>query len=546
MKSPVQGRPLCVYTAFSDTAVGALLAQEDDEGIEHPIYYFIRILRDAELRYPKEEKACLALIHSIQKFRHYLLSNKVILISKSDPAKFLLLKLVLMGRSAKWLLQMSACASPRAINGQAIAYLLAVFPGEGTTALREDLPGEFQDISVVEEEAWLLYFDGSATPSNNAGGEGVVLVSPTDEVFSHSFKLYFQCTNYSAEYEAFLIGLLLAKQAGATRLEIRGDSKLLANQMNGVNNRHADCLATLASKLQFEGLEETLTVKSRTVESTWLSQCKDIGTCDWRTRIIQELSSSLSQGKLNRVHDEIYGQTLVVTLYRRRLQFLGYYWPEMETQSRLLQKSCSNCQAPPHQLEVFSISHVGDWREPYISYLRDGVIPANQKEVVKMKQMVKRWGLDIIGNINPPSSKQHEYVITATEYFTKWVEAIPLRGTTGETIVAFIKEYIICRFGVSKHIITDNGTPFANKPVRELLEEYGIKQVFSTIYYPQENGQAESTNKTLIRILSRTIHDNPKEWHEQFQWRYGHIGRHLEAPLGFLHVHLFTVQMRSS
>ncbi|XP_026448869.1 uncharacterized protein LOC113349155 [Papaver somniferum] len=93
----------------------------------------------------------------------------------------------------------------------------------------------------------------------------------------------------------------------------------------------------------------------------------------------------------------------------------------------------------------------------------------------------------------------------------------------GETIAAFIKEHIICRFGVPKHIITDNGTPFANKQVRELLEEYGIKQVFSTIYYPQGNGQADCTNKTLIRIISPTVHDNPREWHDQLPmalWAY--------------------------
>lgn len=134
-----------------------------------------------------------------------------------------------------------------------------------------------------------------------------------------------------------------------------------------------------------------------------------------------------------------------------------------------------------------------------------------------------RWGLDIIGKINPASSKQHEYIITATEYFTKWVEAIPLRSTTGVTVATFIKEHIICRFGIPKYIITDNGTPFANKHVTELLEEYGIKQVFSTPYYPQGNGQAESTNKTLIRILSRTIYDNPRTWHGQLPmvlWAY--------------------------
>ncbi|XP_026451457.1 uncharacterized protein LOC113351736 [Papaver somniferum] len=384
--------------ASSDTAVGAVLAQEDDEGIEHPIYYFSRTLRDAELRYPKAEKACLALIHDVPKFIHYLLLNKVVLISRVEPIIFLLLKPALIGRPTKWLLQMSefdiTCTPPRAIKGKSVADLLAAFPGEGTTALHEDLPEEFLEISFIEKEAWLLYFDGFETPSNNTGGAGIVLVSPMGEVFSHSFKLDFQCTNNSAEYEAFLIGLSLAKRAGATRLEVRGDSKLLVNQMNGVyslkevtlapyisetqklwnyfadvtithigrnNNKHADFLATLASKLQFEVLEETLIVRRRTVASTWIAESKDAETDDWRTPIVQEMRSSLSQGKvslkilqsffmlhgvlyhrnpdgsltrclgdeeaqlqLNHVHNEIYGKTLVVTLYRR-LQRLGFY-----------------------------------------------------------------------------------------------------------------------------------------------------------------------------------------------------------------------------
>ncbi|XP_026447898.1 uncharacterized protein LOC113348378 [Papaver somniferum] len=198
------------------------------------------------------------------------------------------------------------CASPRAIRGKAVADFSS-FPRR--------ISGE---ISFFKEEVWLLFFDGSATPSNNTRGGGVVLVYPNGEVFSRSFKLDFRCTNNSTEYEAFLIGLSLAKQAGATRLEIRGDSKLLVNQMNGIyalkevtlapyrpeaqkllnyfadattthvgrsNNRHADCLATLASKMQFEGLEETLTVKRRTMASTWLSQSKDAETSNWRTPI---------------------------------------------------------------------------------------------------------------------------------------------------------------------------------------------------------------------------------------------------------------------
>ncbi|XP_026419574.1 uncharacterized protein LOC113315521 [Papaver somniferum] len=259
MKSPVQGRPLILYTSSSDVSIGALLAQEDEEGIEHLIYYFCRTIRDAQMRYPKAERACLALVHAIHKFRHYLLPNIVVLVAKADSKKFLLLKPALIGRMAKWLLQMSefdiACVPPKAFKGKAVADLLASFPGEDITMLHEEVPG-------------------------------VVLVSPSGKVFSHSFKMDFHYTNNSAEYEAFLLRLSLSKQAGAMYLEIRGDSNLLVNKMNGVyslkevtlvsfrdeaqqllthfsdvtivhtgrtNKRHADCLATHAYKIQFEG-----------------------------------------------------------------------------------------------------------------------------------------------------------------------------------------------------------------------------------------------------------------------------------------------------
>ncbi|XP_026452717.1 uncharacterized protein LOC113353281 [Papaver somniferum] len=258
-------------------------------------------MRDAQIRYPKVERACLALVHAIQRFRHYILSNRVVLVAKADPIKFLLLKPALIGRLAKWLLQMSefdiACVLPKEIKGQAIADLLDAFPGEDITMLHEEMP-----------------------------------VSPSGEVFSLSFKLDFHCTNNSAEYEAFLLGLSLAKQAEAMHLEIRGVSKLLVNNMNGVcslkevtlapfrsgaqrllahfsdativhtgrtNNRHADCLEILASKLQFEGSEKAIVVQRRSVSSTWLTQVEDAQSSDWWAPIIHELGSSLTKGKIS-------------------------------------------------------------------------------------------------------------------------------------------------------------------------------------------------------------------------------------------------------
>ena len=89
------------------------------------------------------------------------------------------------------------------------------------------------------------------------------------------------------------------------------------------------------------------------------------------------------------------------------------------------------------------------------------------------------------------------------EYFTKWVEAVPLHKATEGAIANFIKENIIVRFGVPRRIICDNGTPFVNSDARKMLEFYQVKHHRSSPYYLQGNGQAKATNKTLIKIISK-------------------------------------------
>ena len=68
-----------------------------------------------------------------------------------------------------------------------------------------------------------------------------------------------------------------------------------------------------------------------------------------------------------------------------------------------------------------------------------------------------QWGLDLVGKINPSSSNGHKFILVAIEYFTKWIEAIPLINIIGKQIAAFILNYIICLYGIPMTIITDNG-----------------------------------------------------------------------------------------
>jgi hypothetical protein len=56
--------------------------------------------------------------------------------------------------------------------------------------------------------------------------------------------------------------------------------------------------------------------------------------------------------------------------------------------------------------------------------------------------------MDMIGKINPPSSKGHQYILAITDCFTKWVETIPMKLVTSKDVVNFIKEHVIHRFGI--------------------------------------------------------------------------------------------------
>lgn len=83
---------------------------------------------------------------------------------------------------------------------------------------------------------------------------------------------------------------------------------------------------------------------------------------------------------------------------------------------------------------------------------------------------LSQWGLDLVGKINPSSSNEHKFILIAIEYFTKWIEAVPLTIVSGKQIASFILNYIMCRYGVPMTIITDNGRPFKNQDVKELCE----------------------------------------------------------------------------
>jgi transposase InsO family protein len=106
-------------------------------------------------------------------------------------------------------------------------------------------------------------------------------------------------------------------------------------------------------------------------------------------------------------------------------------------------------------------------------------------------------------------------VLVAMDYFTEWTEVVPLKNTMHKEVVHFILEHIIHRFGISQTLTTDQGSSFMSHQVREFAESLKIKLLSSSRYYAQANEQAESSNKTLIKLIKKKkIEENPKRWYD--------------------------------
>jgi hypothetical protein len=133
-----------------------------------------------------------------------------------------------------------------------------------------------------------------------------------------------------------------------------------------------------------------------------------------------------------------------------------------------------------------------------------------------------QWGLDIVGPM-PKAPAGKKFLVVATDYFTKWIEAEALVKITQEDMRKFVWKSIITRFGIPRALISDNGSQFIGGKFTTMCDEYGIEFFNSTPVYPQGNGQAEASNKTLLDGIKKRLADKKGKWVDELPtvlWAY--------------------------
>ena len=203
---------------------------------------------------------------------------------------------------------------------------------------------------------------------------------------------------------------------------------------------------------------------------------------------------------LREVHEGVCGNHIGARALAGKVLRQGYYWPTILKDATDLVRRCKICQ------EHAKISR----------------LPSEPLTSITSPWPFQQWGLDILGPL-PLGKGQCKFIIVAVDYFTKWAEAKPLATIIEQKIRNFMWRAIICRFGIPRALVSENGKQFDNAKFRDFCAELGIKNYFSSPAHPQSNGQAEVTIRTLKAALKTKLEDLKGKWVEylpEVLWAY--------------------------
>ncbi|XP_024033455.1 uncharacterized protein LOC112095582 [Citrus clementina] len=246
------------------------------------------------------------------------------------------------GRLVKWAVELSEFDidyKPRAaIKAQAMADFVAEFTEPEVCLDQQDA-----DIGNDETQVWQMSVDGSS--GERGSGAGIVLEGPEGEEISYAVRLEFAATNNQAEYEALIAGLELAKAVKADRVKIRTDSQLVANHVSE----------------RFQPREEKM---------------------EQYLKIVRQMMGKFEAVEVIQIPREQNSRADILA------RMAAVADPKMPKSVPLEVKSSPSID---QDLGVFRIEQKCSWRDPIVSYLRDGVLPPDKVRARKLRAQASRY-----------------------------------------------------------------------------------------------------------------------------------------------------------
>ncbi|VFQ71851.1 unnamed protein product [Cuscuta campestris] len=398
----------------------------------------------------------------------------------------------------------------------------------------------------VEDDWWVMSIDGSS--GSRSYGAGIVLITLENFRIYYAIRFQFRVSNNEAEYEALINGLRILVKLGVSRVQVYSDSRLVVGQISGefevkeermkryrdltldmlgrfeyklehiprAHNAEADVLSKLSAESP-EYISKLATVEELATPSLNRDEMLWDGVLYKRSYngvLLRCLRAAEAKALIEEIHEGVCAAHQGPYSISRRAIIQGYFWPTMRKDCEEYVRKCPTCQ----QFQNMP-------GRPATNYTPiSSVIPFS------------RWGIDIVGAL-PKGIAQARWIVVAIDYFTKWVEAEPLAGITGRQMIDFVGTNILCRFGVPKQIISDNGTQFEEAEFQDFLKTWGIQHTKVSVAYPQANGQVENVNRTIISGIKKKLLSEGSRWVDELPrilWTYRRTPRRAtgDTPFG--------------
>ena len=124
--------------------------------------------------------------------------------------------------------------------------------------------------------------------------------------------------------------------------------------------------------------------------------------------------------------------------------------------------------------------------------------------------------------------KQLKFLIVGIDYFIKWIEAKSLATIMEKNVWSFVWRNIVCRYGIPRVLISDNGKQFDNNVFRDFCSQLRIKNHYSSLAHLHANGQVEIMNWSLFKIIKTRLEGAKGIWSEELPsilWEYRTMAR---------------------
>ena len=119
--------------------------------------------------------------------------------------------------------------------------------------------------------------------------------------------------------------------------------------------------------------------------------------------------------------------------------------------------------------------------------------------------------VDLVGPL-PESEKGNCYIMVVGDYFSRWMEAIPIHNQEASTVAGKLVDEVFLHFSAPKQLHSDQGRQFESQLLSEVCKLLHVQKTRTTSYHPQSDGLVERFNRTMLAMLATCAKDNPLDW----------------------------------